>query len=124
MSRLPSFEYQYQLDYNSNFNNQLLRGHNQGLSLYDYENDTKLYQKTNTDLISTRNINFDKINQELDNKGDVYNQGKQLVNGIKDGINKISENTSENIKKLFSETTNDIKLIVGVVLFFLLLNKK
>ena len=124
MSRLPNFEYQYKLDYNSNFNNQLLRGHNQGLSLYDYENDTKLYQKTNTDLISTRNINFDKINQELDNKGDVYNQGKQLVNGIKDGINKISENTSENIKELFSKTTNDIKLIVGVVLFFLLLNKK
>jgi len=46
------------------------------------------------------------------------------VNGIKDGINKISENTSENIKELFSKTTNDIKLIVGVVLFFLLLNKK
>jgi hypothetical protein len=75
-NKLPSFEYQYRLDLNSNFNNQLMSGINSGLSLYDRDTDVKLYKFIDIDQISTRKINFDDINKELDEKGTSYNQGK------------------------------------------------
>ena len=121
MSRLPSFEYQYRLDYNSNFNNQLLRGHNQGLSLYDYDQDTKLYKNLDTSLISTRNINFDKINNELDEKSNIFQQGKQFINGIVEQINNVSNETEKNINKI--SILPEYKLL-GILIIGLLILKK
>jgi hypothetical protein len=84
MAKLPSFEYQYKLDLYSNFNNQLIKGYNSGLSLYDRDKDINLYKYIDIDPISTRKINFDDINNELDEKGKAYNQGKQVIKGIVD----------------------------------------
>jgi hypothetical protein len=53
-----------------------MAGKNAGLSLYDDENDLKLYKYIDTKQISTDKINFDDINKELDEKGKAFNQGK------------------------------------------------
>jgi hypothetical protein len=92
-NRLPDYNYQYNLNFNSEFNNQLLRAHNQGLALYDYDTDTKLYRETDTKLINPIKINFDTINNELNDKGETYNKAKQIILGLKDSINEISEDT-------------------------------
>ena len=52
----------------------MLAGHNAGLALYDYETDTKLYKTIDTKPLDA--INFDKLNNELDGKGEIYNKGK------------------------------------------------
>ena len=46
--RLPDEYYKNGLVYNASFNNELLSGINQGLSLYSKEQDTKLYRPLDT----------------------------------------------------------------------------
>ena len=128
-NRLPDFSYSYKLDCNSNFNNQLMAGHNVGLALYDY--DSKLYRPTDTSKISTRVMNFDKINAELYEKGKAYNQGKQLINGAIHAVNKAVGDTEKNIKdtidaiiNYFSKMSDNIKLILGASILFIILQKK
>ena len=130
-NRLPDFSYQYKLDYNSNLNNQLMAGHNVGLALYDYDQDSKLYRPTDTSKISTRVMNFDKINAELDEKGKAYNHGKQLINGAIHAVNKAVGDTEKNIKdtidaiiNYFSKMSDNIKLILGASILFIILQKK
>ncbi len=122
--RLPSFDYQYKIDWYSNFNNQLMAGKNAGLSLYDDENDLKLYKYIDTKQISTDKINFDDINKELDEKGKAFNQGKQTIKGLVDGINQTFENTKENLndslKNLFSISPEYKFYGIAILLFFIL----
>ena len=70
--RLPDDNYKYGLSYNSNFNNQMMKGINSGLSLYDRDYDTTLYRATN--LKPLDNVSFDKINDDLDKYENNYNK--------------------------------------------------
>jgi hypothetical protein len=126
MARLPNFAYQYKLDLHSNFNNQLMAGINSGLSLYDTEQDTKLYKNTDTTEISTRKMNFDDINKELDEKGKAYNQGKQLIKGAIDKIKDVTSDTEKNIKEFLSnlfKISPEYKLMAVAILVFIVLRK-
>jgi hypothetical protein len=89
--RLPDEAYKYGLSYNSNFNNQLLAGINAGLSLYDRDNDTKLYRPTNLKPLDA--VDFDVINKDLDKydnnynkQDDIYNNSKASVSGALAGL--------------------------------------
>ena len=91
IQKLPNFDWQYRTTYFNNFNNQLINGHNQGLALYDYETDTKLYKNLDLKPIDTDTINFDTINKKLDENyynRNAYEEGKQTANGAIETINK------------------------------------
>lgn len=133
-NRLPNYDYQYKLDLYGNFNNQLMSGINQGLSLYSPQYDTQLYKQIDYDPISTRNINFDQINKELDGKDNFYDKGKNLVQGFVDQVNKATDQTEKNIKDTYNNVINNLKNLFTIpseykflavaILFFWILNKK
>ena len=130
-NRLPTYLWQQQTYLKGQFNNVLQNGFNQGLSLYDPEKDLKLFQNIDYNPINPNKINFDKLQDELDDKGKVYNQGKQLINGFVDGVNDAVGGTEQNIKQAFDKVSNyfsnlgnDFKLILGGMILFLLLNRK
>jgi len=131
--RLPDEAYKYGLSYNSNFNNQLLSGINQGLSLYDRDTDTKLYRPT--DVKPLDKVNFDVINDDLDkydknyNKQDnLYNNSKATVAGAIAGFNKSADDYIQRIineiKKLFTFDTSGLKTYAGLFILFLIAYKK
>ncbi len=121
--------YQWQKDtYNvGQFNNILSNGFSQGLSLYSPEQDVKLFQYIDYDPINPNKINFDKLNDELNNKT-YYDKGKSMVQGVVDQLNTASNETEKNIKNSFTEVVNkmgdNIKFIFAAAILFLLLNKK
>ena len=130
--RLPDDIYKYQLSYNSNFNNQLLNGINNGLSLYDRDYDTTLYRPTDTKPIDV--LSFDEINKNLDKyeqnynkQDDIYNNSKAAISGAISGFNSKVENSFENLKNdlknSFNIDTSGLK-IYGLLLFVFLLLKK
>ena len=129
--RLPDNNYKYGLSYNSNFNNQLLSGINQGLSLYDRDTDTKLYRPT--DVKPLDKVNFDVINDDLDkydknyNKQDnLYNNSKATVAGAIAGLSKSTDDTIEKLKSDIKNLFNfdGLKTYIGVFLVFLIIYKK
>jgi hypothetical protein len=69
---LPSDSWRYQQSLYSNFNNNLLSGINQGLSLYSPEKDITLYKPL--DYKPLDNISFDNINQKIDENNNLYNK--------------------------------------------------
>ena len=126
-NNLPSSAWQKQIQIVNEFNNELTRGFSQNLSLYSPEQDLKLFQNINLKPISEENVNFDKINEKL-NDVNVYNDTKQVINGIVDSVNQIGDATSNNIqsslKNLFNLDTNSIYIYAGLFLFYLLILKK
>jgi hypothetical protein len=129
--RLPNEEWKYRQSLYSSFNNQLLAGHNQGLALYNYDTDTKLYK--NTDYKPLDKVNFDTINNDLDKydknynkQDDIYNNSKSAVAGVIAGINKSTDDTVDNIKNSLKNLFNfeGLKTYVGLFLLFLIVYKK
>ena len=103
-----------------------MAGYNQGLSLYDRDQDTRLYKNTDTSEISTRKMNFDDINKELDEKGTAYQQGKQLIKGAVDKIKDVTSDTEKNIKEFLSnlfKISPEYKFIGIAILIFIVLRK-
>uniref|UniRef100_A0A6C0EE57 Uncharacterized protein n=1 Tax=viral metagenome TaxID=1070528 RepID=A0A6C0EE57_9ZZZZ len=130
--RLPDDYYKYQLSFNSNFNNQLLKGINSNLSLYDRDYDTKLYRPTNMKPLDA--ISFDKINENLDKydknytkQDDIFHNSKSAISGAISGFNEKIENSVDNVKNdlknLFNIDTSGLK-IYGLLLFIFLFLKK
>ena len=136
MSKLPSFEYQKDLYYKTEFNNELLRGINQGLSLYSPEIDTQLYRPPDVKQIDPDKINFDKLNTEIqgyrDNQNDIYNNVKGAIEGSLDGIVSGTNNLSNKINNGFSNAFDSIKntlnvdwyKYLGLFILFLIVYKK
>jgi len=133
--RLPNFDYQYKLSLYGNFNNQLMAGHNAGLALYNYDQDTKLYKNIDYTPLDTRTINFDTINQDLDKydknytkNDDYYHNARSYIAGVVDQLNKTTEDTVDNVKdsfkNLFNFDTSAFKIFSLLFLFALLLLRK
>ena len=136
LPKLPSFEWQYQTTLYNSFNNELMAGHNQGLALYDYDTDTKLYKNLDLKPIDTSVINFDDVNKKLEENysrnDDLYNNAKASVSGAINGaaetiskpfdqIGDSIKNTIDNISNFF---TSNIKTYLGLfILFFIILKK-
>ena len=60
---LPSYQWQRDIKITNDFNNYLVNGFSQGLSLYGPEQDLKLFNKLNLDAISPDAVNFDTVNK-------------------------------------------------------------
>lgn len=129
--KLPDFAYQYNLSRNANFNNQLIAGHNAGLALYDYESDTKLYK--NLDMKPLDAVNFDNLNEKLNENyynrsayDEASNTAKGFINGTVDTINKVADKTSDNIKSLFNFHIDEKEVIkyIGALALLIIIVKK
>ena len=129
-NKLPDFDYQYQTSLFGNWNNQLLAGINQGLSLYDRDTDTQLYKTIDYKPIDTMTLNFDDINKKLDeneNENNSYNNGKSFIKGIVDKVNDVGTATENNInelKNIFQIDNKKIFEIAAVIFVGILLYKK
>jgi ABC-type nitrate/sulfonate/bicarbonate transport system substrate-binding protein len=70
------------------------------------------------------------LNDQLENR-DFYDKGKALVQGVVDQVNKATDETEKDLKKTFngvgnfvSNISSDIKLILGGLFLFFLLQRK
>ncbi len=122
MSRLPDDKWKNQLIYKNAFNSNLISGMQQNLTLYSPDFDVKLYNFLDTKPIE--NLSFNDINRELDDRDNYFQKGTNLINGIVQGLNNVTDGTEKNIKNMFSNISNDIKLIFGAFILFILLNKR
>lgn len=120
---LPSDSYKYQLSLYSSFNNDLLRGMSQGLSLYNPEKDLTLYKPIDTKPLD--NVSFDKINKQIDENDNYFNNAKSIISGSLSGA---MEGSGNGLNKFITNTigidSNGIKTYIGLFLVFLLLYKK
>ena len=120
---LPSDSWKYQQSLYSDFNNNLLSGLSQGLNLYDPQTDLTLYKKT--EISKLDNISFDKINKQIDENDNLYNNAKSTISG---GLSGALEGTGDGLNKFFTNTlgidSNGIKTYIGLFLVFLLIYKK
>ncbi len=120
---LPSESWKYQQSLYNNFNNNLLSGISQGLSLYYPEKDITLYKQIDTKPLD--NVNFDNLNKQLDENDNLYNNAKSSVSG---GLSGIMQGTGEGINKFITGAlgidSNAIKTYIGLFLVFLLVYKK
>lgn len=130
MSKYPTYTWQKDTFIKGEWNNYLQSGFSQGLSLYSPEQDVKLFQKIDYDPINPNKINFDQLNDQLENR-DFYDKGKALVQGVVDQVNKATDETEKDLKKTFngvgnfvSNISSDIKLILGGLFLFFLLQRK
>ena len=118
--KLPSFQWQKDVELVNSFNNNLVKGFSQGLSILSPEQDLKLFNNLNLDAISTDNVNFDKVNaitQEGYNKNDdIYNNTKSVISGVIDQINKSTND-------IFNIDSTNLKIYAGLIIFFMILNK-
>ena len=136
---LPSYNWQRDVEIKNDFNNNLIDGFSQGLSLYGPEQDINLFNKLDLDPISTTNVNFDKINEIVDNNynknDDIYNNTKAVIVGAVDQINKSGDDTVDNVKNVFSNLKNEIKNVFdfdlsslkiygGLLVLFLLITRR
>ena len=123
MSRLPNDSYRMDLIYKNSFNSNLISGMQQGLSLYSPDQDIKLYNYLDTRPIEK--VNFNNINNELDEKGTAYNQGKQVINGLVNALNDATNDTEQNLKNFFKNIGENIKFILGAaIILIIILNRK
>ena len=84
MSYLPSESYKYQQSLYNSFNNELLSGIQQGLSLYSKDEDIKLYKPLDFKPLDA--VNFNDINKRLDENDNIYNNTKSVVSGTLNGL--------------------------------------
>jgi hypothetical protein len=83
MSFLPNESYKYQLSLFNSFNNELIRGHNQNLTLYNYDTDLTLYKNINTKPLD--DVNFDQINKDLNKNRNIFENTKSALSGAIEG---------------------------------------
>ena len=136
-NRLPTFEYQYRTSLYNNFNNQLLAGHNAGLALYEYNQDTNLYKYIDTKPLDK--VNFDELNKQMDKvqmeveaKNDAIERGKNIVKGFVQQVNDSTHDTGENIKNtvynffdhVIEKGKENIKQLLVIGLVFMVVYKK
>ena len=88
---LPSDKYKNKIILYNDFNNELMRGINQGLNIYSPDKDLTLYKTIDTKDLEK--VNFDEINNDLNINRDIDNNVKSLFSGVISG-------TGEGIKKL------------------------
>jgi len=74
---LPSDKYKNKLLLYNDFNNELMRGINQGLTIYSPDKDLTLYK--NIDTKDLEKISFDQINKDLNINRDIDNNVKSLI---------------------------------------------
>ena len=130
--KLPSQEWQKRTELVNSFNNQLVSGFKQGLSLYDDKRDKLLFNNLDLDAIKPDKVNFDKINEITQNNysknDDIYHNAKSAIKGAVDQINKTANDTAkdveEKIKNLFTIDTSNLKIYAGLILAFIFLNRK
>ena len=123
MSFLPSDKYKNKLILYNDFNNELIRGHNQGLTLYNYDNDLTLYKKLDTKDLEK--VNFDDINNDLNNNRNIFENTKSLLSGTVEGVAEGGSNAlGYTLEKAFNGIKNglgfDTKTIVSYLGLFLL----
>ena len=70
MSFLPSDKYKNRLILYNDFNNELIRGINQGLTLYSPDKDLTLYKSIDTNDLEK--VNFNDINNDLNNNRNIF----------------------------------------------------
>ena len=115
--KLPDSQYQKELLLRGEFNNELAQGFKDDLTLIDPDTDKKLFKNIDYDPLEFDKVNFDDVNYKLENK-DKYDEGKQYINGLVDGVN---ENL--NVKNEFGNILDGFKnnLFEGVSKFLLIL---
>ena len=116
MSYLPSESWKYQQSLYNSFNNNLLSGIQQGLSLYSPEQDIKLYKPLEFSKLD--NVNFDDINKKIDENDNIYNNVKATVSG---GLNGLLGDAGKNLNTFFgdllgiSESKVQTYLVIGLI---------
>ena len=124
---LPNESWKYKQSLYSSFNNELLSGLSQGINLYSPEKDLTLYKQT--DYKPLDNVNFDKINKDLDKNNNLFNNAESTIKGglsgtlqgIGDGLGKGLHNFLFN---LLGIDIDGIKTYIGLFLVFLIIYKK
>ena len=97
MSYLPDESYKYQQSLYNSFNNNLLSGLQQGLTLYSPDEDIKLFKPLEFSKLD--NVNFDDINKKIDENDNIYNNVKATVSG---GLNGLLSDAGSNLNSFFS----------------------
>ena len=126
--KLPNETWKNDLIYKNSFNSNLISGISQGLSIYSPDEDIKLYNYL--DVKPIQNVNFNDINKKLDDKDNYYDKGKNLIQGLVDGVNNATNETEKNISNTFNKVKDsltispEVKIFGGLFVLFLLLNRK
>ena len=117
MSFLPSDKYKNKIILYNDFNNDLMRGINQGLTLYSPDKDLTLYKSIDTKDLEK--LNFDQINKDLNINIDIDNNVKSFVSGLVSG-------TGEGIKKVLGLDidTKTLATYLGLFLLAIIIFKK
>jgi hypothetical protein len=120
---LPSDSYKQQLSLYSSFNNNLLSGLSQGLNLYSPQQDLTLYKQIDTKPLD--NVSFDKINKQIDDNENIFNNVKSTISG---GLSGTLEGVSDGLNKFMVNSlgldSNAIKTYIGILLLFIIILKK
>ena len=135
---LPSDSWKYQQSLYSSFNNELIKGHNSGLALYDYDTDLNLYKQTDYKPLDA--VSFDKTNKLIDENDNLYNNAKSVISGAIQGTVEGGSNAFNIVLEKFGEGLNTFaKKVIGIdnldfkpyilgggvlILIFFVLNKK
>ncbi len=115
MSFLPSDKYKNKIILYNDFNNDLMRGINQGLTLYSPDKDLTLYKTIDTKDLEK--VNFDDINKDLNINRDIDNNVKSFFSGVISG-------TGEGIKNILGFDTKTIVTYLGLFLLAIIIFKK
>ena len=94
---LPSESWKYQQSLYNSFNNNLLSGLQQGLTLYSPDEDIKLFKPL--DYKPLDKVNFDDINKKIEENDNIYNNVKATVSG---GLNGLLSDAGSNLNSFFS----------------------
>ena len=112
--KLPSWDWQKRTELKNDFNNELVQGFKNNLTLYSPDQDKNLFVNVDLEPIRSDNVNLDKINaitQENYNKNDdIYNNTKSVLAGAIDQLNKSTNDTVDNLKNLFNIDLSSLKI--------------
>ena len=126
--KLPSFSWQQKTELKNDFNNELVKGFQSNLTLISPEQDLKLFNNLDLEPIRSSNVNFDKVNaitqENYSRNDDIYNNTKAVISGVVDQVNKTSNDTLDNLKNIFNIDLSNLKIYGGLLILFLLLNRK
>lgn len=131
---LPSESWKYKQSLYSSFNNELIKGMSQGLSLYSPEQDIKLYKPL--DYKPLDNVNFDQFNKKIDENDSLFNKTKSVISGAIEGtaqggsnaLNIALSETGYGVKNFFKNALgldgNGILTYAGLLILFFIIYKK
>jgi hypothetical protein len=134
MSYLPNDSYKYQQSLYNSFNNQLIKGMSQGLSLYSPDEDLKLYKPLNFKPLD--NVSFNQINKKIDENNSLFNNAKAVISGAIEGtadsgsnalnnvLGKAGEGFSNFFKNALGIDQKEILTYAGLFLLFMIIYKK